>query len=435
MRNKLIIFLFTFLFLFSFTTSGQKLINSPFSRFNIGSLEPAGAFRSQGMGGLSTTLRGNNSIYFFNPASYSSLDTNSFVFDFGFDYSQNYISYGAEKYKSDDMNFDHLYMGFPGKKGWGFAFGVVPISNGYYDVTEQVRSTDEGYDPMIGEYNSTHSGDGVLTKLFFGAGVDISKNLSVGANMTLLFGNLKKINKTEFSEVEYYNVYGNNSSEELRIGGLNFDYGIQYTQPLKNNYFLTYGASLTTAKNYRSTYDLTATKVNAFGTIDTISYVSDKGRDAFIPGTLRLGVSFGKTNKFTTGLEYLSTKWSKAKIPGSTGYAADTRTLIFGAELIPEKYSNYSFIKRMEYRIGGHWGDNYLIVNGEQVKEIGASFGIGIPMSRSLTDKKTMSRTNFFFDYTRKSKPTFENLYIENYFTVGVSLNFYDFWFVKRKYD
>ena len=28
------------------------------------------------------------------------------------------------------------------------------------------------------------------------------------------------------------------------------------------------------------------------------------------------------------------------------------KTLLFGAEYIPEKYSNYSFLKRMEYRIG-----------------------------------------------------------------------------------
>ena len=135
MRNKLIIVIFISLFSFAFTATGQKLINSPYSRFNIGTLEPAGSFRSLGMGGIGTAMRDNSSIYFSNPASYSSLDTNSFVFDFGLDYSKNFLTEGATKYSSDDMNFDHLIMGFPLAKGWGVALGIVPLSNGYYKIS------------------------------------------------------------------------------------------------------------------------------------------------------------------------------------------------------------------------------------------------------------------------------------------------------------
>ena len=92
MQNKLIIVIFISLFSFAYTASGQKHINSPYSRFNIGTLEPEGSFRSLGMGGVGTAMRDNSSIYFSNPASYSSLDTISFVFDFGLDYGRNFIS-------------------------------------------------------------------------------------------------------------------------------------------------------------------------------------------------------------------------------------------------------------------------------------------------------------------------------------------------------
>lgn len=436
MRNKQIIILFTFLFALIITASGQKQINSPYSRFNIGSLEPSGSFRSQAMGGLSTALRGNSSIYFYNPASYSSLDTNSFIFDFGFDYSQNHISDEGSKYKSDDMNFDHLFMAFPMSRWGGFALGVIPVSNGYYQIIETVTSSDPNYDPLVGEYKSIHSGEGTLTNLFAGAGFKITKDLSAGINMTILFGTLKKSNQVDFGEADYYYVYNVNSTEKLHIGGTNIDLGLQYNIPLKDNYFLTTGVSLTTKKHYKSTYELNSFKFTAYNTKDTISYADETGRNAYIPATLRVGVSFGKKNKFTTGLEYVTAKWSKAEIPGSSGYAADSRSLSFGAEYIPEKYSNYSFLKKVEYRIGAHMGDNYLIFNGEQMKEIGASFGIGIPMSRSLTDKKSLSRTNLFFDYNRKfGSGTNSTLPVENYFTVGVSLNLYDIWFSKRKYD
>ena len=82
----------------------------------------------------------------------------------------------------------------------------------------------------------------------------------------------------------------------------------------------------------------------------------------------------------------------------------------------------------MEYRLGGHLEDNYLVIKGDQVKEAGISFGIGIPMRRSA------SKTNFFIDYTKRSGAG-SLMHTENYFTMGASLNLYDYWFQKRKYD
>ena len=101
------------LILISFAASGQKQINSPYARFNIGNLEPAASFKSLGMGGIGVGMRSNSSIYFANPASYSSIDTNSFLFDIGLDYGIVKLSDGQINFTSDDMNFDHLLMGFP----------------------------------------------------------------------------------------------------------------------------------------------------------------------------------------------------------------------------------------------------------------------------------------------------------------------------------
>jgi hypothetical protein len=179
---------------------------------------------------------------------------------------------------------------------------------------------------------------------------------------------------------------------------------------------------------YKTEYNELSKKYTLYGSSDTISYISDNS-PTYIPGTLRLGISFGKKNKFTAGADYIATNWSKSKIPGSVGYAADTKEIKAGAEFIPDKYSNYSFFNRVEYRIGGHIGDNYLIINGEQIKEYGASIGFGIPMRR------TLSKTNLYFDFTKKTGSFANSLHNENYLTMGLSLNLYDFWFLKRKYD
>lgn len=432
MQHKHLFVILISIFSITVTVSGQKLVNSPYSRFNLGTIEPAGSFRSIGMGGIGNSLRDNTSIYVNNPASYSSFDTISFIFDFGVDYSMNFLSDGVTKSSSDDMNFDHLIMGFPVSKGWGVALGILPYTNGYYRIKESVTSSDPGYDPVVGEYSTFHDGDGGFNQFFLGAGGTLSKHFSAGINMTILLGQVSRSNQFVFDGVyDYYSVYHNSSTEKLQLRGLNLDYGIQYTTTIKNDYFFNAGLTFTAGKNYNSNYVELLSKYTAYGstTADTLSYVSDDSTRAFIPGSVRAGISFGKKNKFTVGLDYNYSKWSASRIPGAAGYTADTKSILFGLEYIPEKYSNFSFLKRMEYRIGGHMADNYLIINGEQLKEIGASVGIGIPLRR------TFSKANFFFDYTKRHGPDGSSLHRENFYTMGVSLNLYDFWFVKRKYD
>jgi hypothetical protein len=423
MQNKLIIVIFISLFSLGYTANGQKLIDSPYSRFNLGTLEPEGSFRSLGMGSVGTAMRDNSSIYYTNPASYSSFDTISFIFDFGIDYGRNFITDGTTKFSSDDIDFHHLIMGFPLARNWGFSAGIVPISSGYYKITENVTSTSPDYDPTIGAYTTTHTGDGGITKVFFGSGVQIGKHLSIGGNMNFLSGQISRTNQNEFTD--FYNVFHNSSVENLELRGINFDYGMQFTTSFKNNYFLNFGASVTSGSTYNSKYNQLSLKFTAYSISDTISYSADNSAKTFIPATYRAGISFGKKDKFTTGIDFITTKWSTSKIPGSTGYAADTKEFLFGAEFIPDKFSNYSYLSRVEYRIGGHIGDNYLIVNGQQLKEYGASLGIGLPM-------RLNSKTNLFIDFTRRIGV---NLHNEDYLSMGVSLNLYDWWFRKRKFD
>jgi hypothetical protein len=426
MHNRLALILLIATALLPLSVSGQKKVNSPFSRYNLGDLEPAGSFRMIGMGGTGTALRDNSSIYFNNPASYSSIDTNSFIFDFGVDYGLNIISDGSSHHQSGDLNFDHLMMGFPVGKRFGVATGFYNMSNIYYKITETVNKGDPDYDPIAGAYASSHNGSGGLTNFFLGSGIDITKYISAGVNMTLLFGNLLRTTELDFADL--YNVYHNNLTEKHQLAGIHFDYGVQLNAPLKKDYFLNAGASFSAGSYYKSRFESFSSRFTAYGGTDTLEYFADSTSKAHLPGTLRAGLAIGQKNKFVVGIDYISTKWTNARFHGSENYLGDTRTLLFGAEYIPEKFSNYSFLKRMEYRIGGHIGNNYLVLDGIQVKEYGMSCGLGIPM-------RILSKTNLFFDFTRKSYEGTSFSHYENYFTMGISLNLYDLWFIKRKYD
>ena len=431
MQNRLAkLFLLIFIS-FSVSVSGQKLIDSPLARFNLGILEPSGSFRSIAMGGIGTAIRENSTISYTNPASFSSIDTNSFVFDFGMDYGINIISDGISHHHSGDMNFDHFMIGFPITKGFGIAAGVVPLSNGYYNIAETIAKGDPGYDAVTGEYTGYHIGGGNLSNVFLGSGINLTKNLSAGINMSLLFGDLSRAN--EFIFTDFYNEYHDNISEDLHLSGINLEYGLQYSIPIKKDYFFNAGLSYSAGKYCKSNYQKLSLRYTSSNVTDTLAYISDDTSKAYLPGTLRLGISFGKKNKLTAGFDYVATNWANAKFHGSDGYVSNTRAFLFGVEYIPDKFSNYSFMKRIEYRVGGHVEDNYLMLNGQQVKEWGASVGFGIPLKRSGIG--ALSKTNIFIDFTRKSYETTAISHYENYFTMGASLNFYDFWFVKRQYE
>ena len=427
MRKKTAITTLFFLLIISHTAVSQKQLNSPYSRFNIGSLELQGSFKSRAMGGVGIALRDNNSIHYMNPASYSSLDTNSFAFDFGADFGISSLSQGDKKYSSNDINFNHLIMGFPITKKWGVATGIVPVSRGYYNIASHVSETD---DPVIGAYNSYYRGKGGFSNFFLGTGVNVLKNLSLGVNMTIMFGTLERSSAVIFEDFE--DNFHTSTSEKMKINGINFDYGLQYMAKLKDDYFINAGFTLVSGKSYKSDYEYFAARFPLFvNLVDTLYYVSEAAAPVKLPQTYKAGVAFGKQDKFTASFDFIATPWNKSDIPGIEKYAASTKRYALGFEFIPEKYSNSSILKRIEYRFGGHLGDNYLTLYDSQLKEKGVSFGLGIPLRRMYT----ISRVNLFVDYTQKSGSKDPRLHTENIIIIGGSLNFYDFWFFKRRYN
>jgi hypothetical protein len=408
-------------------SSGQKLVNSPLARFNLGTIEPVASYRSLGMGGTGIAMRDNLTINFANPASYSSVDTNSFIFDFGIDYGLNFISDGATSDLSEDLNFDHIILGFPIKRRWGFAAGLVPVSNGYYNIFEFMRAGDPGYDPITGEYTSFHEGSGSLTNFFLGTGFNLTKNISAGANMNLLFGSLKRTNEFDFSDYIY--TFQTNSTETIRMRGIGFDLGLQYSASLKNDHFINLGLTWGISGKHKAGYDRITFRHNLYSIADTLEYVTTDSENASMPVSLKVGIAAGKKNKWNAGLDYQYTRWSEAFFPDSEGYLADVQTISAGLEYTPERFSNYNFMRRIDYRLGGHLGGNYLVLEGNPVKEFGMSIGAGVPIRR------TYSKVNFFIDYTRRSVERSTYHHYEDYFTVGLSLNMYDIWFVKQKYN
>ena len=432
MQNRTVAIFIVILLLLNISAYGQKSVNSPYARFNLGNMGPGGSFRSLAMGGTGIAMRDNSSIYLYNPASYTSIDTASFLFDFGLDVSAYGLDDGTSEFFSADANFNHLFMGFPLGRKLGLALGVVPVSNGYYYLADNITASDPRYDPMIGEIAYVHKGEGGLSGIFIGSGLRLTRNLSAGINMTIISGKIQRLNQFEFAD--YISSFNQRETENLRLFGINLDYGLQYYAPIGKSHFITMGASYTATKHYNSKKEVINERFAIYTSPpyspDTLSYYYNESKDSTImPANYRFGISVGKKDKWTLEFDYIYTPWANGLIHGDNYNLGTTSTYRFGFEIIPDKYSNESFLKRMEYRMGAHYGDSYVVMNGYQIKQYGATAGFAIRM------RNTLSKATMYFDYTRREGDLTRGLPNENIYSLGLSLNFYDSWFIKKKFD
>ena len=424
-RKLSLIFLFALL---AAGVAGQKEISSPYARYGIGNLAPQGTFRTLAMGGISSGIRNSLTLNYLTPASYSSIDTASFIFDFGLDYSLTHLKEGDLAFYSQDINFSHLMLGFPIKKGWGFAAGITPFSDGFYTITDKTSPEGTGTG-SVDDILESHRGSGGYHKAYLGTACNFLSYFSAGINAFVIFGEITRYNDFVFTtDNNYFNTRDKSTNSMTGIG---YEASVQFMVPLPENRFFNAGLTFTPQFRLRTTnedliirYSNVQTSSFAFDTLyqavtDTISH---------FPRSIRGGVSFGKTDKLTIGADILYSYWSEASLPGNYGTYANTLSLSGGAEYIPDKFSNYSFFDRMEYRIGGHYDESYALYNGNKIKGYGITFGAGIPL------RKSRSRISLYVDLSSRGNPG-DNLPKERTLSVGVSLNLYDYWFLKAKYD
>ena len=106
----------------------QNNANSPYTRYGYGQLEDDCFSRSQAMGGTSIGMRTKNSINTNNPASYSSIDSTSFIFEMGVSGLLSNFRSGNTQNTSFTGNLDYIALQSPITKWMGLSAGLIPYS-------------------------------------------------------------------------------------------------------------------------------------------------------------------------------------------------------------------------------------------------------------------------------------------------------------------
>ena len=139
-------------------------------------------------------------------------------------------------------------------------------------------------------YTKQVYGDGGLHQLFGGVGLKIFKNLSVGANVSFLWGNINR--NLAMVYPAYPSLSGSGTSvyptytETLYTSykSYNLDLGVQYTQPIGQKHQVTVGAVFSNGHHLNNE--------NTVQTVTTVTTVNDSVATFSIPTTFGVGFTY-----------------------------------------------------------------------------------------------------------------------------------------------
>ena len=388
-----------------------QIVTTPYSKMGYGMLNDNVSSIQRSMGGVGYAMKGGRIINVMNPASYADVDSLTFLWDFGIDLTNLWSKENDNKGYNFGGGLDYLTGHFKVAKNLGASFGLLPYSSVGY-----------AYGTTLDNGSDSHSGSGGFNQLYVGLGYRPIKNLSVGFNFAYLFGTTANSTLIASSSSSYFTRY-------MKIRDWNTQIGLQYSLPVANGRdLLTLGATYQPKKSYHG--DAWGTSFDSQDNkVDTIGFTSMKGNYEQ-PATIGVGLSYNVNRKLTVEADYTYQKWSKAKYLPISGFESqslqfdDRWKIAAGMQFTPNRRGSY--VGAMSFRAGVFYNHDYLNFGGNNVRDYGASVGVGLPAPNGKTT------VNLGLEWRhRETSPT--KLITENYLNITLGVNFNELWFWKNR--
>lgn len=411
-------------------------VNSPFSRYGIGLLSNQAQGFNQGMSGLAYGMRDGRELNYKNPASYSAVDSLTFLFDMGVSLQNGNFSTGTSHVNARNVSLDYISAGFRLRRGIGMSLGLMPVSNIGYKISTTGTSFDGGITGDIVP-TITYNGAGGLREVYGGFGFAPVPQISAGFNAGYLWGNMSHVATNTYSDA---NVQSINRVYTTDVRTFDFNAGLQWRQRVgKKNHFvlgLSYGLGHDIpGKSYFFNQRISSSTVLAADTL-----VADKAWS--LPQKLGAGLVWEHGNSLRIGVDYSLEQWSKCKQPmydsqrpagqqyyGATGGYNDVTRLTVGAEYVKDP-EGLTYGSRIRYRAGFSYGNHYARIDGQEgPKSYLASIGAAFPI---INVHNNRSFVNVAAQYERV-EPQMPGQLTENYFRVSLGISFNERWFMKWK--
>lgn len=412
----------------------QAQLNSPYSNYGMGDLQPAEYGAARGMGYLSAGLIDKEIINIGNPASFAWI--NRATLDLGIGGTiltlQDANSDGINR--SGNGTISHFALGLPlWKNKMGLVLGLTPYSRVSYALRQEVVR-----DTLIGTERLDYEGNGTLYRAHAGVG-GRWKNFGVGVNASFLFGSLNYARFVTFVDTLSEGAYSTQAVVSDRVQDFILDGGLAYRFELPNDLFLNLGASGRLETSIRATEDLSYTTLiigdvgvaikDSVSSSDNGALVAELPAEFAVGFTLRQGLRQVDDPMWRIGGEYRQSGWAGLNdFRGNNAYA-NAWSLRVGGSFTPgdnpEKRG-----RPMDFRFGFRYGQGYLTFDNEPLTEFGMTFGVGLPVSSGFAPQRS-SKIHLSLEYGQRSNDLF---FSESFFrgTLGFTLSD-SFWFLKSK--
>ncbi|MGH1383773.1 outer membrane protein transport protein [Kordia sp.] len=417
----------------------QQGTTSPYSFLGIGDLKFKGTTENRSMAGMSI-YSDSIHINLQNPAAYGNLKFTTYTL--GASYSQLRLESSAGTDKGSSTALDYLAVAFPISSKMGVGFGIVPFSSVGYNFEGIGESGIASAPYKFAQYE----GEGGLNSVFVSLGYKITKAFSVGATVNYNFGNIKNQNTEFLGELNDSGLffrtlnYGTRSKDESKLSGLSYNLGAYYETKFNDKLSLTTSLTFSPQSDLtsRNTRELSALNVTGTGgeiispgQVDQVDLGNRTKTDLVLPTKLSFGAGIGEKNKWFAGAEYTlqnnSDFGNSLTTIENVNYDNGSK-IAAGGFYIPKYNSFTSYWERVTYRAGIRYESTGIMVRNEGINDFGMSFGVGLPVARSL------SNINLGVEFGKRGTLN-SGLIKENYVNFHISLSLNDKWFIKRKYN
>jgi hypothetical protein len=403
----------------------QNNTNSPYTRHGYGALADRSFAGQRGMGGIGYGLRNRMMINPLNPASYSAVDSLTFMFEAGLGGQYSWFDENGKKASGLNGNLEYLAMQFRLLPDLGIGVGLEPVSYVGYEYGDTSRLT-EGSQEL---YTKSYEGNGGLNRIYGTVSYKFLDRLSLGVKFAYLYGDV-------FHNLVFNNTTSgaNNTahSDTLRASGLTLDFGLQYSMPVGKNNILTLGAVYTPKTGFNGAHKYGEYSVNNSTGRVVIDSLYSANKRVQMPESYGFGFTFVRVNKYTVGADVLYQKWGDVRFYDDNARLNNSLKINAGGEFIPNIMNN-RFLNRVRYRAGVSYSGSYFKINNASTgykdagySEYGLNVGFGFPM----VDRRSF--INVAFEYSR-TVPEVKQLLSEQHIKLTVGYTFNEMWFYKQK--
>lgn len=404
---------------------------SPYSQYGFGTLSEQSGGYNRGMNGVGLGFREHNQLNVTNPASYSAIDSLSFLFDVGASGTFTSFLENGKRKNSRSGSVDYILAGFRAFKHVGVSFGFLPFSKTKYDYS---FTSDLDYEEQS-TYTNTYSGSGALSQVFLGFGWEPFKGFSLGVNGSYLWGSTTKMVTNVYSDAS---ISGLLKEYSAKVSNYKVDFGVQISVPFNKKDKLTLGAT------YGLGHSLNADAQCLVVSVNTQTSVSDTTKysvaDAYkLPTMIGGGLAWNHNNQLKIGFDYTYQKWTESAFPIyevvndvpsfrlDNDYFLDRHKFNVGMEYCRDEYGR-KFAQRIRYRLGASYTTPYYKINqADGPKEIAVSAGVALPIVNSWNNRSFL---NISAQWVRNEA---KGLLREDVFRISLGLTFNERWFMKWK--